>query len=363
MIPLLVDLDTGWRGGQNQFLLLLKGLYERGHAAELLTAKGSWLGHRACKASICVHYTSRDKLRLPAAIAMRNLLSDGRFDLVHVNESHALTAAWLSRAHRKLPLLVSRRVGYPLGQNYFSRARFGAASRLIANSHWVAEQAIASGAAKEKITVIYEGVEVPQIASGGVHAGSRASARAHWGIRDDEQLLGCAGVLSEDKGQEWAIRALAQIRCEFPKCRLLLAGDGPYRPQLETLTDELQLKEAVIFAGFVRQIETVYAALDVFLFPALFEGLGTSLLAAMAHAIPSITYFGCALGEIVENGKDGLQVEPQNAGKLAAAILSVLADKGFAARLGAAGREKIEKVFAAERMVEETVRLYREVST
>ena len=142
-----------------------------------------------------------------------------------------------------------------------------------------------------------------------------------------------------------------------------MAGDGPYRPQLETLTNELQLKEAVIFAGFVRQIETVYAALDVFLFPALFEGLGTSLLAAMAHAIPSITYFGCALGEIVENGKDGMQVEPRNADKLAAAIRSVLADKGFAARLGAAGREKIEKVFAAERMVEETVRLYREVST
>ena len=53
MIPLIVDLDTEWRGGQNQALLLLKGLYERGHAAELLTAKGSSLGHRLSQGAVC----------------------------------------------------------------------------------------------------------------------------------------------------------------------------------------------------------------------------------------------------------------------------------------------------------------------
>jgi glycosyltransferase involved in cell wall biosynthesis len=362
MIPLLVDLETEWRGGQNQFLLLLKGLYERGHAAELLTAKGSLLGHRASKASICVHYTSRDRLRLTAAVKMRELMSDRRFDLVHVNESHALTAAWLSRAQRKVPLLISRRVGYPLGQSYFSRARFGAASRIIANSNWVAEQAIASGAPRGKITVIYEGVEIPQQSNVEMGADLRDRTRAEWGVNGSEQLLGCAGVLLQDKGQEWAIRALAQVRDEFPNCRLLLAGDGAYRPQLEALVQELQLQDAVIFAGFLRNMESFYRALDIFIFPALFEGLGTSLLAAMAHGIPSITYFGCALGEIVENGKDGLQVEPRNSDALASAIRSMLRDKPLAAQLGAVGREKVEKAFSAERMVDETIRLYREVS-
>ncbi len=362
MIPLLVDLQTEWRGGQNQFLLLLKGLYERGHAAELLTAKGSLLGHRASKASICVHYTSRDRLRLTAALKMRELMRERRFDLVHVNESHALTAAWLARAHRGVPLLISRRVGYPLQQNYFSRARFGAASRIIANSNWVAEQAIASGAAREKVTVIYEGVEISQHGNVEMRVDLRNRTRAEWGVNGSEQLLGCAGVLLQDKGQEWAIRALAQIRDEFPNCRLLLAGDGAYRPQLEALVQELQLEDAVIFAGFVRNMDSFYRALDVFVFPALFEGLGTSLLAAMAHGIPSITYFGCALGEIVENGKNGLQVEPRNPDALALAIRSVLQDQALAAQLGAAGREKVEKVFSAERMVDETIRLYRELS-
>ena len=358
MIPLLVDLEPEWRGGQNQFLLLLKGLYERGHAAELLTAKGSSLGHRASKVAFCIHYTSRDVLRLPAAQKIRSLMGDGRFDLVHVNESHALTAAWMAGAHRRLPLLISRRVGFPLGKNYFSRARFSAAARIIANSNWVAEQVVASGVPRDRVTVIYEGVGIPAP----VAAEMRRHARARWGVNENEKLLGCAGVLLQDKGQEWVIRALAQLRGEFPGCKLLLAGEGPDRERLQRLAAELRLHDAVIFAGFVRDVENVYRALDVFVFPALFEGLGTSLLAAMAHGVPSVTYFGCALGEIVENGKSGLQVEPKNAVALAEAIRTILSDSDFAAKMSAAGRERIEKAFSAEQMVEETLRLYREVT-
>ena len=358
MIPLLVDLDEEWRGGQNQFLLLLKGLYERGHAAELLTAKGSSLGHRAAKAGICVHYTSRGGLRLPAAAKMRALMSDGRFDVVHVNESHALTAAWLSRAHKKTPLLTSRRVGYPIGQNYFSRARFAAASRIIANSHWVAEQAITSGASPEKTTVIYEGVEIPEP----VTERQRKEARARWAVRDDERLLGCAGVLLQDKGQEWVIRALAELRDEFPRCKLLLAGVGAYRRHLEALAKELKLQDAVIFAGFVRDIEIFYRAIDVFVFPSLFEGLGTSLLAAMSFGVPSVTYSGCALGEIVENGKSGLQVQPKDPTALAAAIGGIFHDSGVETHLAAAGRQRAQTMFSAERMVDQTLALYHEIT-
>jgi len=357
MIPLLVDLETQWRGGQNQFLLLLKGLYENGHAAELLAAKGSELGRRASQAGICVHYTLRDWLQAPAALMIRRLMRDGRIDLVHVNESHALSAAWMAKAHRCKPLLVARRVGFPLGSSYFSRARFDAASRIVASSKWVAKQAALSGAPNEKLTVIYEGVEVPRPLDDSL----RGADRVCWGVSDGHQLIGCAGVLSEDKGQEWVIRALARLRREFPCCKLLLAGEGPDRSRLESIVAELNLQDSVIFAGFVRDIEGFYRALDVFVFPALFEGLGTSLLAAMAQAVPSVTYFGCALGEIVENGKSGLQVEPRDPLALARAIGSILRDRQFAAKLSSAARLRIESTFTAERMVDETLRLYQQV--
>jgi L-malate glycosyltransferase len=356
VIPLLVDLETEWRGGQNQFLLLLKGLRERGHAAELLAARGSALGERAAKAGTRVHTISRGMLRLPAAMKIRKLLAEGRFDLIHPNESHALTAAWLARAHSRVPMIISRRVGYPLGKSAVARARFLAAQRIIANSNWVAEQARASGAPLEKIAVVYEGVEIPALPT----AELRQRARNGWGVSPDQILLGCVGVFLPDKGQEWIIRALAALHNEFPSCRLLLAGDGPCRKELETLAESLGIADAMIFAGFVKDIENVYAALDVFLLPSLFEALNNSLLAAMAHAIPSIAFQQGGQAEIIQDGISGLLVPPKDTERLASAIRKILHDASLAGSLARAARRRIEENFSAESMVDSTVRIYEE---
>ena len=91
-----------------------------------------------------------------------------------------------------------------------------------------------------------------------------------------------------EKGQEFAVRAMAEVRAKFPPARLLLAGDGPCRGQLEKLARELGVADAVIFAGFVEDIAQVYRALDVFVFPSLAEPLGTSLLAAMGWGLPVV---------------------------------------------------------------------------
>ena len=354
MKPLLVDLEMEWRGGQNQLLLLLKGLRERDHAPELLAVRRSALAQRALEAGIPVHLASRWAARFGTVQKIRNLLAGGGFDLVHVNESHALTAAWLAHAHRSLPLIISRRVGYPLGQSWLAQMRFHAATTIIANSHWVAEQAAASGAPKEKLKVVYEGVDIPSLP--GLEA--RAEARRRWNILADEPLLGCAGALSPDKGHEYVIRALSYLRNEFPRARLLLAGDGPGRARLERLAKTAGAGDSVIFAGFVKEIELFYQALNIFVFPSLFEGLGTSLLAAMSYAIPSVTFFGCALGEIVENGVSGIQVEPQNPSQIAEAAARLLRDSQFMASMGAAGRARIERFFSAAQMVEGTTRVY-----
>ena len=116
----------------------------------------------------------------------------------------------------------------------------------------------------------------------------------------------------------------------------------------------------MIFAGFVKDIEAVYATLDVFLFPVFFEGLGTSLLAAMSYAIPSIALNRCALGEIIENEKSGLLVETANVEEIRKSAARLLRDRNFARRLGEAGHRRIEEVFSADRMVEEMLRVYAE---
>ena len=360
MKVLLVDLETEWRGGQNQALLLLKGLRGRGYQAELVAAAGSALAERAAACGVRVHSVSRGFFRIPAAQRVRELLLQETFDIVHANEAHAVTAVWLGLWGRRkslpVPFVISRRVGYPIGKSRLAQARYRAAARIVANSKWVAAQAAASGAPREKIVVVYEGTVIPERFT----AEQRHRARAHWEISQSAPLLGCVGVLLPDKGQEWLIRALVEVKKEFPAAKLLLAGGGPLRGQLESLTQTLGLKSDVIFTGFVKDVESVYAALDVFLLPSFFEALNNSLLAAMAYEIPSIAFNKGALGEIIENGKSGLLVSGPEIAEISAATIRFLRDREFAMALGRAGRVRVEENFSADSMVEGVIRVYEE---
>ena len=357
MKALLVDLETAWRGGQNQALLILKGLRARGQEAELVAARGAALGERAQQNGVRVHFVARGFFRLLAARKIRELVRGGGFDLVHANEAHAVSAVWLAGAHRRIPFLISRRVGYPIGKSRASRTRYESAARIIANSKWVAEQAASSGAPSEKLTVVYEGAEIPPLFT---HT-QKCAARSRWKISGDAPLLGCVGVLLPDKGQDWLIRALAELRKEFPGTKLLLAGDGPCRAKLEALAEELGVGEAVLFPGFVKDVDTVYAALDVFLLPSFFEALNNSLLAAMAYEIPSIAFNKGALGEIIENEKSGLLVSGPDVVEICEALKRILQNQEFAAAIGKEGRKRVEQNFSAEHMVDGIIRVYAEV--
>jgi L-malate glycosyltransferase len=357
VIPLIVDLETEWRGGQNQALLLLRGLYERGHAAELVATHGSSISHRAKKEGIYVHSVSRSWPRWSAASKIRSILREDRVELVHANEAHAVTAAWFALRGRNYPFVVSRRVGYPLSKGWLAQRRYKRANRILANSQWVAEQAAASGAEREKICVVYEGAEIPELPT----PARRAQARQKWGVAEGAPLLGCVGKLLPDKGQECLIRAMVQIRKDFPGAKLILAGDGSTRRELEKLAAELQLSRAIIFSGFVRDVESVYAALDVFLLPSYFEALNNSLLAAMSYEIPSIAFSRGALTEIMEEGKSGLFVSGPEAGEISTAVKRILSDSQFARSLGQAARVRVAENFTAERMVDQTLKIYEEL--
>jgi glycosyltransferase involved in cell wall biosynthesis len=353
---LFADLEREWRGGQSQALLTLRGLRERGYEVELLAARDSPLAERATKAGIVVHQAPRLGLRAWAARALVGLVARGGFDLIHLNEPHALAAAWLAKAHERLPLLLSRRIGFPLRKNRVSQALYRALDRFVANSRDVARSLIDSGISEERISIVNEGVEIPPLPA----PDQRASSRKHWKIRDHEFLFGCVSVFVPEKGQRHLIEALPKVRAAHPEARLILAGDGACRAELQMLAKKLQQSEAVLFPGFVNDVAQVYAALDAFAFPSEFEGLGTALQAGMAYGLPSISTKRGALGEVVDNERTALVVEP-DAREIAIAMLRLLNDEDLRRRLGNSGRREVEDRFSAGRMVQNTIDVYEDV--
>jgi len=132
--PLVVDHRPGLRGGQHQALLLLRGLAGRAATPpELITLRDSLLARRAKDAaSPCVGVPTPGCRRLAAALAIRLLVRTRRVDIVHSNEPHALSSAWLARAHRSVPLVRVATYSPPAIDEFVSLARYRAAARIIA---------------------------------------------------------------------------------------------------------------------------------------------------------------------------------------------------------------------------------------
>jgi len=357
MKVLFVDLEREWRGGQSQALLTVTGLRSRGHDPHLLAVGGCPLAQRAEDAGVPLHVVGTGARRMVAAHRLRRLLTQQKFDLLHANEPHALTAAWMAGVHKKLPLVISRRVAYPLGKSLVARRRYESVDRVLAISRFVAKSVLDSGLPAEKVEIVYDGVELPPRVTPEV----RESARQNWGVHKEEMLFGCVGYLLPEKGQELVVRTLPSVRSHFPGARLLLAGDGPCRSQLEAQVREHGLGKSVIFSGFINDVSQVYSALDAFVFPSLAEPLGTSLLAAMAWGLPVVAVASGGVPEYVENGVSGLLVTHPDLQLFSVAMLRLLNDAGLANRLGAAARDTIQKLFTADRMVGNTIKVYEAV--
>jgi len=329
-------------------------LLKRGHAPELITVRDSLLARRAKETGIVVHDMPQRCRRLAAALAIRRLLRRRRADVVHANEPHALTSAWLARAHRFVPLLASRRVELPLSSDPISMARYRAADRVVAVSDFVAKSMIGSGLPSVRIEVIFVGVEIPAMLS----QADRDRARNRFAIRPESLCLGNVAALVPEKGHVLLLRAFADLRAQFPQCVLLLAGEGREQANLQALVRQLHLEDFVKFPGFVSDVESVYAATDLFVFPSHQEPLACAMLSAMAHGLPVVAFARGGNPEAVEDGKNGLLVKELDPSALAAAIARLVVHPDEATRLGQAACETVKKRFSDDRMTEETLRLY-----
>jgi glycosyltransferase involved in cell wall biosynthesis len=119
-------------------------------------------------------------------------------------------------------------------------------------------------------------------------AWDRAAARAQWGIPEDALVLGHVGRLEPPKNHAFLLEIAAEVARRRPSMRLLLVGDGQLRPQIEAKARQLGLAEKVIFAGWCGDVADVLGgAMDVFVFPSLYEGLPLSCVEAQAAGLPT----------------------------------------------------------------------------
>ena len=192
-----------------------------------------------------------------------------------------------------------------------------------------------------------------------------APLRAEFGWKPEDVVFICVARFAPQKAHDVLLRALhaARERSGVP-LRMLLVGDDPFgdgRTKAEDLARELQLGSDVHFAGIRRDVPELMAISDVFVMSSLWEGLGLVFLEAMATGLPQLGSRVSAVPEVVAEGETGLLVSPGTSEPLATAMVQLATDVELRERMAAAGRERVRDLFAIDRMVDETLAVYREL--
>ncbi len=181
------------------------------------------------------------------------------------------------------------------------------------------------------------------------------------GIADNHVVLGAVGRLARVKGYAYLLTAMQEVVFQYPRCRLIIAGDGPLKQELESLRDRLGLGQFVCFTGFVQDMEEFYRRIDVFVMPSLSEGLPMALLEAMACGKACIASKVGGIPEVLNSPNLGILVPPAQPSAMAKAILSMIRDDGGRALMGENAKMMVLQQFSIECMAAKYLEFYGQI--
>jgi colanic acid/amylovoran biosynthesis glycosyltransferase len=305
----------------------------------------------------------RDALGVTQLYTAALQLREGEYDVIHCHFGTTAAAPALLRDCLKLPAKVittfygSDVTRYPLlrGAKCYSRL-FSHGDHFLALSESMRTRLIALGCPEQKLSVHHLGVRCDKIA-----------------FRPPELEIGSpvrlvsAARLVEKKGLEYAIRAVALLRDEKFDVQFDVFGDGPLRDSLESLINELELRDQVKLHGRATQPEVVRAIQrgHIFVLPSVTasdgdeEGTPTVIIEAMASGLPVVSTRHSGIPEQVEDGVSGLLVTERDALGLANALKKLLQEPARWSAMGSAGRRRAERAFDSRALARDLLSLYR----
>jgi glycosyltransferase involved in cell wall biosynthesis len=307
-------------------------------------------------------FACRSQLDLKLAFSIREFIKKNRIDIIHchgyksnfygllaskgqvpsVTTNHNwLTAHWKLKTYCFLDSLWIR---------FFDR--------IVAVSNEVKRDMLKYKIPEDKIRVIDNGIALERFEK-------RIETREmknQLGFEEKTRIIGTIGSLVVEKGHIYLLEAAKQILDGVNDLKFLMIGDGPLRKQLEEKSEELGIKQHVIFLGQRKDIPELLMAMDVFVLPSIKEGLPVALLEAMAAKRPVIATRVGAIPKVIESKDIGILVEPKDITGLRDAIMSLINDPERMDLLARGGFDRVSMDFSSDEMCKHYLKLYKEIT-
>jgi glycosyltransferase involved in cell wall biosynthesis len=356
----ILHVETGRHlyGGPQQVIYLISALLERDHECTLICPPGSGIDSAARAVDIPVRnlFCAGD-LDLPFAYRLTQYLQSSSPDLLHCHSRRgADMLGGLAASFAAVPAVVSRRVDNT-EMRLLAALRYRPFRKIIAISEAISRVLQEHDVDASRIEVIRSAVDTAQFED----APNCDVIRSEFGIPAQALVLGAAGQLIPRKGHRYLLQAVAGLKQRYPTLRLVIFGDGYLGTQLRDQAASLGLGDTVQFAGFRDDLDDYMGCFDIFVHPALAEGLGVTTLKAAAAGVPVVGFDAGGLPEAIIDGETGILVPPEDVDALQDAIATLVDDQELRQRLGTAGRKRMQSEFSIDTMVARHISLYESV--
>lgn len=293
--------------------------------------------------------------------SLAHLQNSFKPDVIHVHGSHAHTFAVLAATlfGCSSPVVVSRRVDFPISKSWFSRYKYNhrKVKKIICVSRAIEEITARGLKNPSLLTTIHSGVDTSRF-----HPEQRGNhLREEFSIPSDVALVGNVAALAPHKDYFTFVDAVKLLVENGPQARYFIIGAGPLEQEIRSYVSKQGLENHIVFTGFRKDIATILPELDLFLITSKTEGLGTSILDALACKVPVVATNAGGIPEIILHQQTGWLGEVQNPGSLADGVRQVLSDSQLRTKLVAGGSQHLLQFDKAE-TARQTLAVYHSVT-
>jgi glycosyltransferase involved in cell wall biosynthesis len=332
------------------------------HKAVLVAHPQGELYRRALEGPDLVPLAPRNEIDLSTAWKLSRIIRQWKPEIVHGHDPHAVSMAALALSFSapvpRPPIVAARRVDFHLQTHSFSRWKYRQVDLFIAASDAIRRVLELDGIPSSRISVVHDGIDIAKI-----QRLPAFSIHSEFWLPSGVPVIVNVAALVPHKGHKFLIDAMPHVLREVPDAHVVIFGDGELQQQLERQIKDLRVEKHVLLAGFRKDVLQLMKSADLFAMSSVTEGLGSTLLDAMAMSLAVAGTDAGGIPEAVVHGETGLLAPTGDARALAGAIVRLLKDKPLRERMGAAGLARVTSHFGVSRLLTGTLRAYERAAS
>jgi glycosyltransferase involved in cell wall biosynthesis len=353
-----VSSAASWRGGEQQLAYLIDALRTLGLEQLLFCPRNSALAREAARRNWPHQtYTKGFSLNPLAAWNLARTARKWKADILHTHDSHSHGFACMAASlfGLRAPLVVSRRVDFPISGHILSRWKYNHSSvkSILCVSEEILRILKPDIRDGSKLAVVHSGIDLSRFGHG-----DAGLLRSQFDIPKNSPIIGNVAAMADHKDPLTFLRTAAHLLAQRPELRFVwIGGNGGMEAEVRAMAQELKLDGSLFFTGFRNDIPELLSELDVFLFTSKTEGLGTSVLDAFAAGVPVVASRAGGIPEMVEHEQTGLLAPVGDEAEFARQVLRLLNAPVLREQVVRGARQRV-KYFSCEATAKKTLAYY-----